>query len=173
MIKSRQIGDGELEAEGFVEIPAGPAPQHEKRARRQFTDFYLVEPEHGRIHERLENWARWCRGRESAASAPMFRLYRSSDARREYGAPSPASSGIDPHDAQRMASAVAALYPQHRGAVQWAYLRPGRSPSKVARELGVDTSDLANLLDEAREKLRERFEPVDDSKPPATIRANC
>lgn len=174
MIKIREIEDGQLAAEGFVEVPADSVPQRtDVRPRREFADFYLVEPQHHSIHDRLENWARWCRGRAGSDSAPMFRLYRSSDARREYGAPTPASAGIDPNDAQRVASAVASLPLLNRGAVQWAYLRPGRSPSKTARELGVKVSALAGLLEEAREILRQRLEPVDETHPGATIRVNC
>lgn len=102
----------------------------------------------------------------------MFSLYQSSETRREYdGSPSP--KAVDLTDAQRMASAVADLPSAHRGAIQWAYLRPGRSPSKVARELGVKPSVLADLLEQAREMLRKRLEPVDDSKLTATIRDNC
>ena len=40
-------------------------------------DFHAVRREHIAIHDRLNNWARWCRGgRGGGATLPMFRLYR-------------------------------------------------------------------------------------------------
>jgi hypothetical protein len=59
-----------------------------RQPQRPHVDFAAVQPSQWKIHDRLENWARWCRGSQrqtGTAGSPMFNLYRSSEAKRQYG----------------------------------------------------------------------------------------
>lgn len=129
-----------------------------RRPPRLFVDFNAVPPSQWAIHDRLENWARWCRGspkRDAAASAPMFALYRSTEAKRVYG--EELSVPIDKDDALRLHFAIVhpTFNPRCRRALQWHYLRP-YNPAGMARELGVELPGLANLVREGRAQLIER-----------------
>lgn len=115
-------------------------------ARRPSVDFATVPVSQWRIHDRLENWARWARGMQrqvGEAGSPMFNLYRSSEAKRAYGEET--SVPVDAMDAQAMAKGVAALPDKHRRALHWNYLHP-RNPVGAARELGVSMQGLADLV---------------------------
>jgi DNA-directed RNA polymerase specialized sigma24 family protein len=132
-----------------------------RREPKQYIDFAAVPPSQWAMHDRLENWARWCRGDsgESARteSSPMFEGYRSTEAHRiergRYGELTEVS--IDKLDAQAVAKGVAVLPDKHRRALNWAYLRP-RNPTYQARELGVSLSGLAELVRNGRQMLINR-----------------
>jgi hypothetical protein len=116
-------------------------------------DFSHVEAGHWGMHQRLENWARWCRGTQrqiGTPGSPMFGLYRSSDARREYGAETRVP--VDRNDAQRVAKGVVHLPDKHRRAIQWAYLHP-RNPRGAAQALGVTLEGLRDLVRDGRQML--------------------
>jgi hypothetical protein len=113
-------------------------------------DFHAVEEKHWAIHARLENWARWHWDRPGGSASPMFRLYRSSNTRRDYG--STTITSVDKMDAQKIAKAVAALPMRHRLAVCWCYLKPV-NPAKKARELQITTKELWSLVCESRQIL--------------------
>lgn len=123
---------------------------------RRYVDFSAVAPSQWAIHDRLENWARWCRGSsrfDCARSSPMFALYRSTEARRAYGEET--AVPIDKLDAQALAKAVAQLPDKHRRALHWCYLRPYR-PTAMARELGVGLEGLQHLVHAGRQMLINR-----------------
>jgi DNA-directed RNA polymerase specialized sigma24 family protein len=123
---------------------------------KQYVDFSSVPPSHWPIHDRLENWARWCRGSQrqtGSAGSPMFSLYRSTDAKRVYGEET--AVPIDRMDATRIAKAVAVLPDKHRRALNWCYLHP-RNPGGMARELGVQLEGLAHLVRDGRQMLINR-----------------
>jgi hypothetical protein len=122
--------------------------------RRDAIDFHAVEEKHGLIHSRLENWARWCNGVGHAAASPMFRLYRSSDARNADriafgGAP------VDKMDAAKIAKAVTALPEQHRAAINWSYVKPV-NPRRAASSIGTSIEGLHNLVRNGRQMLINR-----------------
>lgn len=130
----------------------------ERPARRPMVDFAAVPVSQWRMHDRLENWARWCRGAsgESARlgeSTPMFRLFRSGEARRAYG--EEISVPVDKGDALLIAKGVAALPEKHRRALQWHYL-DGRNPTRAAKSLAVTHERLAELVRDARTMLMNR-----------------
>jgi DNA-directed RNA polymerase specialized sigma24 family protein len=127
-----------------------------RQPQRPHVDFAAVQPSQWKIHDRLENWARWCRGSQrqtGTAGSPMFNLYRSSEAKRQYGEET--SVPIDKLDAQAIAKGVAALPDKHRRAIHWSYLHP-RSPTSQARELGVSLDGLAQLVQDGRQMLINR-----------------
>jgi DNA-directed RNA polymerase specialized sigma24 family protein len=128
-----------------------------KREPREYVDFAHVPVSQWKIHDRLENWARWCRGASGEGarieSSPMFGGFASSDARRVerlYGALTEVP--IDRDDALKIAAAVGLLPDKHRRALNWSYLRP-RNPTAQARELGVELAGLQQLVHAARFKL--------------------
>lgn len=120
---------------------------------RPFVDFASVPVSQWKMHDRLDNWARWARGsqRQTGMASPMFSLYRSTEVqRRRSGEETPVP--IDKMDAQAVAKGVSALPDKHRRAIQWHYLHP-RNPSGQARELGVSMEGLALLVRDGRQML--------------------
>jgi DNA-directed RNA polymerase specialized sigma24 family protein len=123
---------------------------------RPYVDFAAVPVSQWKMHDRLENWARWARGSQrqnGTAGSPMFDLYRSSEAKRTYGEET--SVPIDKMDAQAVAKGVSALPDKHRRAIQWHYLHP-RNPTGQAREMGVSLQGLADLVGAGRQMLVNR-----------------
>jgi DNA-directed RNA polymerase specialized sigma24 family protein len=122
------------------------------RKPRGSVDFASVPPSQWKMHDRLENWRRWARGSQgqSGGGSPMFDLYRSSEARREYGEET--TVPVDKEDAIKVAKAVGHLPPKKRAAIHWSYLHP-RNPVGKARELGVELHELAQLVKDARTLL--------------------
>lgn len=118
---------------------------------RVSVDFHTVEPAHAAIHERLENWARWCYGNGGRSVAPMFRLYRSTD---QWVAP-PSMGIVDSLDAQRVQKGVSGLPEGHRKAVSWCYVIRC-SPKRIARDLAVSMDGLALLIRDGRSMLVNR-----------------
>jgi DNA-directed RNA polymerase specialized sigma24 family protein len=124
------------------------------RHSRKDIDFHKVEEKHNDIHRRLQNWAKWCNGREATASSPMFRMYRST-ARARGAEHTWALDAVDAMDAQRIAKAVAVLPHDHRKAINWAYVKPV-SPRKAAAEIGCTLEGLALFLRDGRQMLVNR-----------------
>lgn len=125
----------------------------ESRPKRHHVDFASVPPSQWKMHDRLENWARWARGSDKqsgVAATPMFSLYRSSEAKRAHG--SETSIPVDIADAMRVAKAVGHLPPKKRKAIHWHYLHP-RNPVGAARELDVTMQELADLVRDGRTML--------------------
>ena len=142
--------------------PCYTSTTHQARKGREYVDFAAVPPSQWAIHDRLENWARWSRGdggekARMADPSPMFSLYRSSDARREYGAAT--ATPVDKPDALKIHFAIIAptFDPQARRALQWSYLRP-RDPAGTARELGVTLAGLRDLVRAGRQMLIDRVD---------------
>lgn len=132
----------------------------ESRPKRRHVDFASVPPSQWKMHDRLELWARWCRGGsgESARigdAAPMFSLYRSTDAKRQYGEET--SVPVEKDDALRIHFAIVhpTFDPQCRRALQWSYLKP-RDPTGKAREMNVTMQTLADLVRAGRAMLIDR-----------------
>lgn len=119
---------------------------------RQFVDFSFVPPSQWKIHDRLLAWARWCDSRPAQNTAAGFELFRSGDARRDYGTPTTVPLNKD--DCQVIATAVAGLPQRNRQAVQWLYLN-GRDPLGNAVKLGLDRQGLMDLIVEGRGMLVE------------------
>lgn len=121
-----------------------------RRAPRPYVDFASVPVSQWKIHDRLENWARWSHGASGEkarleVASPMFALYRSTEAKRAYGEET--SVPVDKADALRVHFAIIhpTFPPQQRKALKWAYIVK-RNPSAAARELGLG-DDLAGLRD--------------------------
>ena len=119
---------------------------------RQYTDFSHV-PEHQiAMHARLENWGRWCYGAGHAQMSPMFRLYRSSQARTAYVE---ISVPVDTADAAVVANGVIALPEQHRHALSWYYVNRG-SPKRACQVIGCAQSTLAIYVIDGRQMMLNR-----------------
>lgn len=122
-----------------------------KRVRRDEIDFHAVPEAQLGIHEALLNWSRWVRVRPHGWQvSPMFRMYRSHawqwhtpEIRQQINVP----------EAVEMEKAVSGLPEKHRTAIRWHYCFCGH-PARMARELGVSKQGLADLVVDARVKLR-------------------
>lgn len=118
---------------------------------RTYVDFHAVRPEHLDVHDRLENWARWQRGRGSSGgdASPMFRLYR---APQHWRGLVVRGDTVDTDDAVRMQGAVSELPGPERMALQWCYVIR-KNPVRSAQLLGTDLEGLAQLIDAGRQLL--------------------
>ena len=131
----------------------------EARQPRRFVDFASVPGHQWDMHQRLLNWATASRDIPMSMQvkcAPGFDLYRSSDARREYGAET--LTVVDQRDAQRVQAGVRALEEsKHRPAIQWYYLKNGRNPAGQATHLRLTLQELADVVRQARQSLIDRL----------------
>lgn len=107
-------------------------------------DFTKVHPEHEAIHDRLLNWARWCRGSRGQNVHPMFRQYRN-----DYWEPSPAPSCSNVLDAVEVQKIMKDLPERHRIALQWFYVVKC-GPRRICMALGESTSGLETLVHNGR-----------------------
>jgi DNA-directed RNA polymerase specialized sigma24 family protein len=121
--------------------------------RTRAVDFAHVEPAHEAIDARLHNWARWANGRSGPRCSPMFRLYRSSEARTIDA--TPGAAPVDTLDAQRIQKAVTHLPGRHRLALSWCYITR-TSARKAAQTVGESLEGLAQLIRDARQMLINR-----------------
>lgn len=121
-------------------------------------DWHIVPQHQLAMHERLLNWARWCRGAAGSTVSPMFRLYRSTDAKQgegmQYGL-RPTANPVDAHDAVRVQRGVGFLPEPHRMALSWYYVRPV-SPRRACQEIGTTFGGLATLVAHGRQMLINR-----------------
>lgn len=114
-------------------------------------DFHTVAQEHYAIHERLQNWARWCYSNGGRTVAPMFRLYRSSEQWHQMAV----SETVDTLDAQAVQKAVGHLPEKQRKALAWCYVWR-TSPKRAARDLAVSMDGLLVLVVDGRTMLVNR-----------------
>lgn len=98
------------------------------------------------IHDRLVNWARWAKPRQSFKTSPMFRWVKPSQ---QWEWVPTQSRPVDTADAQAMEQEVRQLPPQQRAALIWFYINPG-SPKHTARKMGVTVEGLSALVNQGR-----------------------
>ena len=112
-------------------------------------DFNRVPPEQIAIHERLVNWARWCRPSFVSSVHPMFRqAISAARAREEVGTAPP----VNELDARVIQAAYAALQGRERRAIAWCYVTRG-AVTGAMRQCGTDKRGLLELVNQAREKI--------------------
>jgi hypothetical protein len=115
-----------------------------------YIDFHAVEPKHADVHVRLENWARWSRGRGSGGnSSPMFRLYRPPQHWRNTAE---SVGHVNALDAAEIQKAMPALPMKHRLALAWCYI-VRNNPAKAAAQMGESLPGLALLIRDGRQML--------------------
>ena len=120
--------------------------------RRDPIDLHAVKPIHLVIHDRLLNWARWCKGGNGgSAMQPMFRGFRAG-----YEEPPVVSIPIDTLDGHRVEKLVIALPDKHRTVLQWAYVHTYIPVRKVCQAVAVPYRDLPEMLHDARAMVRNR-----------------
>lgn len=125
----------------------------QERPIRTAVDFNAV-PEHQQaMDKRLQNWARWANGRAKPPCAPMFRLYKPSDARRKDVDDIPPP--VDTLDAQRVQKGVSALPTPHRLSLSWCYITR-TNPRRAAQNVGESLEGLARLIQDGRQMLMNR-----------------
>jgi DNA-directed RNA polymerase specialized sigma24 family protein len=115
-------------------------------------DLTEVKPIHLVIHDRLLNWARWCRGGNGGtAMQPMFRGFRAG-----YEEPPVVAVPIDSLDGHRVEKLVVGLPEKHRTILQWAYVRPYIPVRRVCQVLAIPYRELPSMLHDARAMVRNR-----------------
>jgi hypothetical protein len=118
----------------------------------QKANYSDVPANHAEINERLENWAKWLRsGNRGGNVLAMFQQYRSKV--RQWEMPV-WSVAIEPLDAVVVEKGVAALPSKHRDAIRWAYFRPYIPENKMRQHLGLDRAGLLEMLNNARNMLK-------------------
>ena len=117
-------------------------------------DYSRVPERQAEIHERLEAWARWVRVKPQAWMVqPMFRLYRSKP---QWEMPE-LHEPINTLEAVDTEKQVARLPDKHRQAIRWCY-HFKTNPLQAAKKIGVSREDLARLIDDGRDMLKNRLQ---------------
>jgi DNA-directed RNA polymerase specialized sigma24 family protein len=121
--------------------------------KRDLIDFFAVHDQHLRIHQQLEDWARWVKVRPHGWQvAPMFRQYRSKAWQWERP---DLKATVNIPQAVEMEKAVSLLPEKHREAIRWVYVFSG-SPVAMARRLAVTKEGLMELVHAGRTILKNR-----------------
>lgn len=116
---------------------------------KEAIDLSAVKPQHHAIHERLINWARWCRdGNGGAAVHPMFREYRNA-----YDELQVAGMPCDTLDAVSLQKTFIRLPEKHRWVMCWWYCKPYIPVMKIRQALGLSTPALMDAIDDSRAML--------------------
>lgn len=115
--------------------------------KRDAIDFHEVKPQHYKVHERLENWARSQDGVSRTSSLPMWRYVRS-----EYvWAPQEPRIPVDSEDAGVIGRTMhGELTKPQLLALSWCYIDQG-SPVKATRKIGCSYRGLIEMIHAARE----------------------
>lgn len=122
--------------------------------KRDPVDFHTVRAEHIHTHNRLLNWARWCRsGGRGCSVQPMFKQYRAG-----YEVPTAMSNPIDSLDGHLLEKHVVALPEKNRTALQWSYVHPYIPVLRVRRVLGLTYAGLSETIDTGLTILKNRLE---------------
>jgi DNA-directed RNA polymerase specialized sigma24 family protein len=114
-------------------------------------DYNHVPAHQEAIHDRLVNWAKWCRSSGGRTVHPMFRGYRDN-----YWEAQPLPDYVSTIDATEVQKTMAHLPEKHRLAVQWCYVIKS-SPPRMARELGTSKYGLLELINEGRTMISNRL----------------
>jgi hypothetical protein len=121
--------------------------------KRDFIDFFLVEPHQLPMHERLMNWSRWVKPGIATYPQPIWALGKSNG--RQWHVPVLRET-VDTLDAMKIEKAVGALPSAHRDAIRWAYVFPYVSVTKMRRVLGLTNEGLAKHINDSRIMLVNR-----------------
>jgi DNA-directed RNA polymerase specialized sigma24 family protein len=120
---------------------------------RNYVDYTQVLPEHDAIHERLRNWARWCKaGNAGWAMHPMWRHLEEKERRENPVVAIP----VDTLDGHLMEKAVFQLPEKHRHAIRWSYVF-NHNPLGACKQIAVSKERLAELVRESRSMLNNRL----------------
>ena len=114
-------------------------------------DFSHVPSNQTEIHDRLENWAKWCRGSGSRNVHPMFRQYRDN-----YWEAQPAPTYLNTIDATEIQKTMAHIPERNRMAVQWCYIAKS-NPTRMCMALGVSKQGLLELVTDGRTMVKNRL----------------
>ena len=116
-------------------------------------DFFYVSPDHHKIHDRLEDWARWCAVHRPAWTSPIWKMGKSNG--RQWHAPE-LRPGCNIPECQDTEKAVRHLPILHRAALRWCYVYK-YGESRFRREHGVTPDSLMLLIHDGRRMLVNRL----------------
>lgn len=121
-------------------------------------DLARISARHEAINKRLEEWSRWVRVTpRMMPQQPMFRMYQSKA--RHWEVDPPIHVEINSLAALEVEQAVAKLPEKHRTAVRWYYVYPYIQVHIVRRELGLTKEALSQMVEDARDMLKNRLLP--------------
>jgi len=121
--------------------------------KRDAIDMQLIRPEHRAVHERLSEWARWCRGGGGgSATLPMFEGYRNG-----YEEPAVRGVPIDTLKAVAVQKVFLSLPQKHRLVLGWWYCKPWISVLAIRRTVGLTTPALYEMVDDSRSMMKNRL----------------
>lgn len=133
------------------------ADTHAFRRPDPLAEIHHIPLEHQAVDLELHDWGRWLKMRSwsGGTESPMFRLFRSSEARAAYGAltvePTPAAGR-----ALAVEEAVRQLGEIERELLRHWYVR-NSSPWRVCKLLSIRKDELQAVLHQARSHVDERM----------------
>jgi hypothetical protein len=119
-------------------------------------DLSHIPTRHDSINLRLEQWARWVRVTpQKWGTQPMFRWARSNA--RQWETDPVIHETLNTLECHEIERAVYFLPEKHRTAIRWAYCFPNRPATTVRQHLGVTRTGLCEMLNQARDMLKNRI----------------
>ena len=114
-------------------------------------DFSHVPSNQTEIHDRLENWAKWCKPNHTSSMLAMFKGYK------PYLYPDRGpSSTTNSKEAAEVQKTLAFLPEKHRHAIQWFYIFKS-NPTRMCMALGVSKQGLFDLVTDGRTMVKNRL----------------
>lgn len=130
--------------------------------KREPIDFHAVSVAHEQIHQRLEDWAKWCKPPPRSDISPMFRQCRSNEAAvdEEGVRQSSVVRSINVLECRAIEDAVRDMdvnteTKKPARALRWAYVTR-RSPVMACRSIGCTIVELAQHVEQGRQELIDR-----------------
>jgi hypothetical protein len=123
--------------------------------KRNYVDFFEISEAHSKVHELLENWARYVsvNGPRAWATHPMWLNYRSNAwqwHRPEIKTP------VDAIGAVKIDKLVTALPDKNRDALRWCYIFR-TNPAGMAKKLAVTSGGLMLLVVDGRTMVKNKL----------------
>lgn len=120
------------------------------------SDIHHVPARHDYIDQRLLEWARWVRVRQTGwFTQPMFRMYQSKA--RQWEENPHIHIEVNGLAALEIERAVSILPDKHRSAIRWAYVFPWVPDARIRAELGLTKDGLCQMLNDGRSMLCNRL----------------
>lgn len=127
------------------------------------TDCSHIPARHDYINQRLEEWARWVRVRQTGwFTQPMFRMYQSKA--RQWDENPHIHVEVNGLAALEIERAVSILPDKHRSAIRWAYVFHWVPVRKVQRELALTNDALFETVNDARDMVKNRLKQTVDGQ---------
>ena len=116
------------------------------------TDISRIQSRHAEINQRCETWGKWAKVKTRPfGMQPMWKNYMSTARHWDIDPLIPVA--INELEALETERSVSMLPESDRTILRWHYVWPALHPNAVARELHIQSSDLATARDNALDRL--------------------